>query len=179
MILVWLYDCSLPVTLTAIAVVKPETVIRWHRRGFAPIGSSAGDQPRIDRRDHSIARGRRERTFMSSGASDRFVANRSTNCSAKRTCAMSSRITPRITTRSGLIYRWARRTRFRRAQTRPHRSDSNSWRAASLLCPALGLDKYREMGATPICEINFGWRLERRDGMLEHFFGTSIKRAEI
>ena len=32
-ILVWLYRCF-PAILNAIIVVKPETVIRWHRRGF-------------------------------------------------------------------------------------------------------------------------------------------------
>jgi putative transposase len=33
MILVWLYRLF-PALLDAITVVKPETVIRWHRRGF-------------------------------------------------------------------------------------------------------------------------------------------------
>ena len=33
LILVWLYRCF-PSILNAISVVKPETVIRWHRRGF-------------------------------------------------------------------------------------------------------------------------------------------------
>jgi hypothetical protein len=33
LILVWLYRIF-PTLLSAIAVVKPETVIRWHRRGF-------------------------------------------------------------------------------------------------------------------------------------------------
>jgi hypothetical protein len=33
LILVWLYPLF-PVLLNAITVVKPETVIRWHRRGF-------------------------------------------------------------------------------------------------------------------------------------------------
>jgi hypothetical protein len=32
-ILVWLYRVF-PTLLSAITVVKPETVIRWHRRGF-------------------------------------------------------------------------------------------------------------------------------------------------
>jgi hypothetical protein len=33
LIFVWLYRCF-PAILNAITVVKPETVIRWHRRGF-------------------------------------------------------------------------------------------------------------------------------------------------
>jgi hypothetical protein len=33
LILVWLYR-TVPAILSAITVVKPETVIRWHRRGF-------------------------------------------------------------------------------------------------------------------------------------------------
>ena len=33
LIFVWLYRCF-PANLNAITVVKPETVIRWHRRGF-------------------------------------------------------------------------------------------------------------------------------------------------
>ena len=33
LILVWLYRLF-PSILDAIAVVKPETVLRWHRRGF-------------------------------------------------------------------------------------------------------------------------------------------------
>jgi hypothetical protein len=38
LIFVWL--CRMfPTILNAITVVKPETVIRWHRRGFRPIGA--------------------------------------------------------------------------------------------------------------------------------------------
>jgi hypothetical protein len=33
LVLVWLYR-TFPFVLNAITVVKPETVIRWHRRGF-------------------------------------------------------------------------------------------------------------------------------------------------
>jgi hypothetical protein len=33
LIVVWLYRCF-PAILNAITMVKPETVIRWHRRGF-------------------------------------------------------------------------------------------------------------------------------------------------
>jgi hypothetical protein len=33
LIFVWLYRCF-PAVLKAITVVKPKTVIRWHRRGF-------------------------------------------------------------------------------------------------------------------------------------------------
>ena len=38
LIFVWLYR-FFPAILNAITVVKPETLIRWHRRGFGPIGA--------------------------------------------------------------------------------------------------------------------------------------------
>jgi hypothetical protein len=38
LIFVWLYR-PFPSILNAIIVVKPETVIRWHRRGLRPIGT--------------------------------------------------------------------------------------------------------------------------------------------
>ena len=38
LIFVWLYR-FFPSIPNAITVVKPETVIRWHRRGFRPIGA--------------------------------------------------------------------------------------------------------------------------------------------
>jgi len=52
LILVWLYRIF-PTLLSAIAVVKPETVIRWHRRGFRAYwhwkSRRRGGRPRIDR----------------------------------------------------------------------------------------------------------------------------------
>ena len=50
--LVWLYR-SFPSILNAITVVKPETVIRWHRRGFRAYwhwrSRRLGGRPRINR----------------------------------------------------------------------------------------------------------------------------------
>jgi hypothetical protein len=52
LILVWLYPLF-PVLLNAITVVKPETVIRWHRRGFRAYwhwkSRRRGGRPKIDR----------------------------------------------------------------------------------------------------------------------------------
>jgi hypothetical protein len=55
LILVWLYRIF-PTLLSAIAVVKPETVIRWHRRGFRAYWywksrGAAGDQGSIENSD--------------------------------------------------------------------------------------------------------------------------------
>ncbi len=51
-IFVWLYRCF-PAILNAIIVVKPETVIRWHRRGFRAYwrwkSRRCDGRPRIDR----------------------------------------------------------------------------------------------------------------------------------
>ena len=51
-ILVWLYR-FFPSILNAIVIVKPETVIRWHRRGFQAYcrwkSRRCGGRPRIDR----------------------------------------------------------------------------------------------------------------------------------
>ena len=51
-ILVWLYRLF-PSILDAITVVKPETVLRWHRRGFRAYwhwkSRRAGGRPKIDR----------------------------------------------------------------------------------------------------------------------------------
>src|SRR5262252_5832862 len=41
LVFVWLYRWF-PSTVGALAIVRPETVIRWHRLGFGPIG--AGDR---------------------------------------------------------------------------------------------------------------------------------------
>jgi hypothetical protein len=61
-----------------------------------------------------LSRGRRGKMGMLSGLSDQSVASHSTTlwCLAKRTCATSSRTTPPITTRSGLISRWIRMPRI-------------------------------------------------------------------
>jgi hypothetical protein len=52
LIFVWLYRCF-PAILNAITVVKPETVIRWHRRSFRAYwrwkSRRYGGRPRIDR----------------------------------------------------------------------------------------------------------------------------------
>jgi hypothetical protein len=52
LIFVWLYRCF-PAILNAITVVKPETVIRWHRRGFRAYwrwkSRRCGGRPRVDR----------------------------------------------------------------------------------------------------------------------------------
>jgi hypothetical protein len=52
LIFVWLCRMS-PTILNAITVVKPETVIRWHRRGFRAYwrwkSSRVGCRPKIDR----------------------------------------------------------------------------------------------------------------------------------
>ena len=52
LIFVWLYRLS-PSILNAITLVKPETVIRWHRRGFRAYwhwkSSRVGGRPKIDR----------------------------------------------------------------------------------------------------------------------------------
>ena len=51
LIFVWLYQCF-PAILNAITVVKPETVIRWHRRGFRAYwhwkSRRRGGRPKID-----------------------------------------------------------------------------------------------------------------------------------
>src|SRR5271155_631501 len=59
LIFVWLYRCF-PSILNAITVVKPETVIRWHRRGFRAYwrGKSRrrGGRPRVDREISDLIR---------------------------------------------------------------------------------------------------------------------------
>src|SRR6202047_85565 len=51
LIFVWLYR-SVPSILNAITVVKPETVIRWHQRGFRAYwhwkSRRRGGRPKID-----------------------------------------------------------------------------------------------------------------------------------
>ncbi len=59
LIFVWLYRLF-PSILNAITVVKPETVIRWHRRGFRAYwrwkSRRRGGRPRIDREIRELLR---------------------------------------------------------------------------------------------------------------------------
>ncbi len=59
LILVWLYRFC-PAILNAIIVVKPETVVRWHRRGFQGYwrwkSRRRGGRPRIDREIRELIR---------------------------------------------------------------------------------------------------------------------------
>jgi hypothetical protein len=56
---VWLYRCF-PAVLNAMTVVKPETVIRWHRRGFRAYWRwktrRCDGRPRIDREIRDLIR---------------------------------------------------------------------------------------------------------------------------
>jgi len=59
LLLVWLYGLF-PSVLAAIVIVKPETVIRWHRRGFRAYwhwkSRRPGGRPRIDREIRRLIR---------------------------------------------------------------------------------------------------------------------------
>jgi transposase InsO family protein len=59
LIFVWLYRCF-PSILNAIIVVKPETVIRWHQRGFRAYwrwkSRRQGGRPKIDREVRDLIR---------------------------------------------------------------------------------------------------------------------------
>jgi hypothetical protein len=59
LILVWMYRLF-PSILNAITVIKPETVIRWHRRGFRAYwhwkSSRVGGRPKIDREIRDLIR---------------------------------------------------------------------------------------------------------------------------
>ena len=59
LIFVWLYR-FFPAILNAIIVVKPETVIRWHRRGFRAYwrwkSRRRGGRPKIDREIRDLIR---------------------------------------------------------------------------------------------------------------------------
>ena len=59
LIFVWMYRLF-PSILNAITVVKPETVIRWHRRGFRAYwrrkSRRRGGRPRIDREIRDLIR---------------------------------------------------------------------------------------------------------------------------
>ena len=59
LILVWMYRLF-PSILNAITVIKPETVIRWHRRGFRAYwrwkSRRRGGRPRIDREIRDLIR---------------------------------------------------------------------------------------------------------------------------
>jgi hypothetical protein len=60
LVFVWLYR-FFPSILNAIVVVKPDTVIRWHRRGFRAYwrwkSRSRSGRPRIDREIRDLIRG--------------------------------------------------------------------------------------------------------------------------
>jgi hypothetical protein len=59
LVLVWLYR-TFPFVLNAITVVKPETIIRWHRRGFRAYwhwkSRRRGGRPRINRELRDLIR---------------------------------------------------------------------------------------------------------------------------
>ena len=59
LVLVWLYQAFHSI-LNAITVVKPETLIRWHRRGFRAFwhwkSRRRGGRPKIDRETRSLIR---------------------------------------------------------------------------------------------------------------------------
>ncbi len=59
LVFVWLYRLF-PSILNAITVVKPETVIRWHRRGFRAYwpwkSRRRGGRPKIDREIRDLIR---------------------------------------------------------------------------------------------------------------------------
>ena len=59
LVFVWLYRCF-PSILNAIIVVKPETVVRWHRRGFRAYwhwkSRHVGGRPRIDSEIRALIR---------------------------------------------------------------------------------------------------------------------------
>jgi transposase InsO family protein len=67
LIFVWLYRCF-PAILNAITVVKPETVIRWHRRGFRVYwrwkSRRCGGRPRIDREIRDLIRRMSEENLL-------------------------------------------------------------------------------------------------------------------
>src|SRR4030081_1691476 len=56
---VWLYRCF-PRILDAFTIVKPETVVRWHRMGFAALwrwkSRPLGGRPRIDKEVRDLIR---------------------------------------------------------------------------------------------------------------------------
>ncbi len=59
LILIWMYR-PFPTILNAVTVVKPETVIRWHRHGFRAYwrwkSRRRGGSPRIDREIRDLIR---------------------------------------------------------------------------------------------------------------------------
>src|SRR5580704_15592694 len=72
LIFVWLYR-FFPAILNAITVVKPETVIRWHRRGFRAYwrwkSRRRGGRPKIDREIRYLIRGMSKEYPLWGGAS--------------------------------------------------------------------------------------------------------------
>ncbi len=59
LVVVWLYRLF-PSILDAVVIVKPETVLRWHRRGFGAYwrwkSRQRGGRPRIDRELRALIR---------------------------------------------------------------------------------------------------------------------------
>ena len=57
---VWLYRCF-PRILDALTIVRPETVVRWHRIGFAALwrwkSRPLGGRPRIDKEVRDLSEG--------------------------------------------------------------------------------------------------------------------------
>ena len=78
LILVWLYRLF-PSILDAIAVVKPETVLRWHRRGFRAYwhwkSRRAGGRPKIDREIRALIRRMTHENPVGSAADPRRIAD--------------------------------------------------------------------------------------------------------
>jgi hypothetical protein len=114
LIFVWIYRLF-PSILNAITVVKPETVIRWHRCGFRTYwrwkSRRRGGRPRIDREIRDLIR-------RMNGENPLWGA-----------------------TKSDLISRWIKMLRFPDdAEDRSHRGDSDPRRAASSVCPGLGCE---------------------------------------
>ena len=76
LILTWIYR-MFPTILNAITVVKPETVIRWHRRGFQAYwrwkSRRRGGRPRIEREICDLIRRMNKETHF--GARRGSIAN--------------------------------------------------------------------------------------------------------
>jgi hypothetical protein len=49
LLLVWLYRLA-PGVLDALKIIRPETVLRWHRQGSEPIGAGNRDRAAVGRR---------------------------------------------------------------------------------------------------------------------------------
>ena len=73
LLLVWLYRLY-PSLLDAIIIVQPETVIRWHRRGFRAYwrwkSRHVGGRPRIDREIRALIRRMSRRIYFLQASTD-------------------------------------------------------------------------------------------------------------